>query len=95
MREWMELDMTREREGREIEGRKRAPIIFSTTIDYSYNKIIIFSLKVCQLYIREVRGGEVQGHWGGNSWSGGIGLGGLEGGGSSGWEKKGPEPHLP
>ncbi len=51
-------------------------IIYSTI---SYNltaayKVIIFKLKVSQLNNREVGGGEVLGHWGGNSWAGGIGL---------------------
>ena len=42
-----------------------ARIIFSTIIDYSLAdyKVIIFSLKVCQPNIREVREGEVLGHW--------------------------------
>ncbi len=43
--------------------------MFSTILDYSLAayKAIILSLKVRRLYSREVRGGEVQGHWGGNS----------------------------
>ena len=65
--------------------KRLARIIFSTLIDYSFaaNKVIVFSLKVCRLNIREVRRGDFPGHWGGNSWAGGIGLGGLVGAGSS------------
>ncbi len=54
-------------------GRRRcraeACVIFSTIIDYIFAayKAIIFSLMVSGLNIREVRGGKVQGHWGGNS----------------------------
>ena len=46
-------------------GRARARNIFSTIIDYSFEayKVIIFSLKVCRVNIREVREGEVPGHW--------------------------------
>ncbi len=51
-------------------------IIFSTITEYSFAtyKVIIFSLKACWLNIREVRGGEVQDHWGGNSCAFGIGF---------------------
>ncbi len=53
-----------------------ARIIFSTIIDYSFAayKVIIFSLMVSQLNIREVREGEVQGHWGANSRAFSIGF---------------------
>ncbi len=52
-------------------------IIFSTiVIDYSFaaHKVIISSLKVCRLNIREVREDQVPGHWGGNSRAFGIGF---------------------
>ena len=44
-------------------------VIFSTIIDHSFAayKVIVFSLKVCRLNIKEVRESEVLGHWGGNS----------------------------
>ncbi len=53
-----------------------ARIIFCTIIDYSLAayKVIIFSLKVWRLNIREVRGGDVPGHWGGNSYAFYIGF---------------------
>ncbi len=56
-------------------GGPQAHIIFST-IDYSIAayKVIIFSLVVSRLNIREVRGSEVQGHWGGNSCAFGFGF---------------------